>query len=321
MVTFITTCMISLVALIIWRLHIAFVLAFFIVFGTLDGLYLSAVLTKVPQGAWFTLLLAAILSSIFILWRFGKEQQWKAERSDRFQPGQLMKKNENGEIRLTDAFGGASITSISGERPRSETPQLHNQTTNLSTFIGIGIFFDKSGDLVPLVYANFVRKFEASPAVSIFLHMRHLPTPSIPEAQRYIIGRTSIPSCYRVIVRSGYMDDIITSNLAQLLVDQITLFITSDQAKANFANPVDKTNISNEDAAIRSELEALRNAQSQQTVYIVGKEQMRIAQGTNIVRKALLAVFLWIRENARSKIVGLNIPMEQLVEVGFVKEI
>ena len=119
MVTFITTCMISLVALIIWRLHFTIVLAFFLVFGTLDGLYLSAVLTKVPQGAWFTLLLASLLSTIFILWRYGKEQQWKAEKTDRFQPGQLIRKNENGEVRLTDVFGGATITNISGEQRQS----------------------------------------------------------------------------------------------------------------------------------------------------------------------------------------------------------
>lgn len=154
--------------------------------------------------------------------------------------------------------------------------------------------------------------------------MRHLPTPSIPESQRYIINRTSIPSCYRVAVRSGYMDDIITSDLARLLVDQITLFITSDQARAVVAQPAkytDDTNLVDNDTVIRAELAALQNAQTQQTVYIVGKEQMRIAPGTNIVRRIILGAFLWIRENARSKIVGLNIPMEQLVEVGFVKDI
>jgi KUP system potassium uptake protein len=320
MVTFITTCLISLVALIIWRLHFAIVLAFFLVFGTLDALYLSAVLTKVPQGAWFTLLLAFILSTIFILWRYGKEQQWKAERSDRFQPSQLIKKNENGQVILTAAFGGAKITEISGKCEKLLGFDLTIQVTNIE-IIGIGIFFDKSGDLVPIVYANFVRKFEASPAVSIFFHMRHLPTPSIPEAQRYIISRTSIPSCYRVTVRSGYMDDVIAANLAQLLVDQITLFITADQTKASLANPIATANITDIDEDIRAELSALKKAQSQQTVYIVGKEQMRVAPGTNIVRKTLLGIFLWIRENARSKIVGLNIPMEQLVEVGFVKEI
>jgi KUP system potassium uptake protein len=154
MVTFITTCLISLVALIIWRLHFAIVLAFFLVFGTLDALYLSAVLTKVPQGAWFTLLLAFILSTIFILWRYGKEQQWKAERSDRFQPSQLIKKNENGQVILTAAFGGAKITEISGKCEKLLGFDLTIQVTNIE-IIGIGIFFDKSGDLVPIVYANF----------------------------------------------------------------------------------------------------------------------------------------------------------------------
>jgi KUP system potassium uptake protein len=35
----------------------------------LDGLYLSSALTKVPDGAWFTLLLAILLASFFSLWR------------------------------------------------------------------------------------------------------------------------------------------------------------------------------------------------------------------------------------------------------------
>lgn len=68
-VTSIIASMVSLMAFIIWRLHILLVFSFFLVFGALDALYLSAVLTKVPQGAWFTLLLEFILSSIFILWR------------------------------------------------------------------------------------------------------------------------------------------------------------------------------------------------------------------------------------------------------------
>ncbi|OBT84316.1 hypothetical protein VE02_08324 [Pseudogymnoascus sp. 03VT05] len=215
----------------------------FLVFGTLDALYLSSVLTKVSQGAWFTLMLAFILSSIFILWRFGKEQQWKAGRTDIFQPSQLMTKNADGTVRLTEGFGGANITNISV----------------------IEIFFDKVGDLVPLVYANFVRKFEASPSVAIFFHMRLLPTPSIPESQRYIISRTSIPSRYRVTALCGYMDDVITADLAKLLVDQITLFITSDLAGANGSGSLNHSKDigdANRDRDIRAELAALQHAES-----------------------------------------------------------
>jgi len=69
MVTFITTCMVALVALIVWRINAVIVLSLFLVFACLDGAYMSAALTKVPTGAWFTILLAFILSTIFILWR------------------------------------------------------------------------------------------------------------------------------------------------------------------------------------------------------------------------------------------------------------
>ena len=83
LVTFITTSMVSLVAIIIWHIRLPLVLLGFLVFGALDGVYLSSALTKVPDGAWFTLALAVLLSSIFILWRFGKENQWRAEAADR----------------------------------------------------------------------------------------------------------------------------------------------------------------------------------------------------------------------------------------------
>ncbi|KAK9384330.1 potassium transporter, partial [Lipomyces mesembrius] len=109
-VTFLTTCMVSLVALIIWRINVLIVLFAFLVFACLDGVYLTSALTKVPQGAWFTLLLAVILSSIFILWRFGKEQQWSAEGEDRFQPSDLVIAKENGDLQMTATFGGSPVS-------------------------------------------------------------------------------------------------------------------------------------------------------------------------------------------------------------------
>lgn len=78
LVTFITTLMVSIVALLAWRINAFIVLAAFLVLGCLDGLYLTSAMIKVPTGAWATFALAFVLSSIFAFWRFGKEQQWKA---------------------------------------------------------------------------------------------------------------------------------------------------------------------------------------------------------------------------------------------------
>ncbi|TGO28635.1 hypothetical protein BPAE_0025g00440 [Botrytis paeoniae] len=209
-VTFITTCMVSLVAIIIWRINVLIVLIFFLVFAALDGVYLSSALIKVPTGAWFTLLLAFILSCIFVLWRYGKEQQWTSEAQDRIPPSAFITTTS-----LHPHTPTSSLTAAYGSHPITTVPS-------------VGIFFDKIGDQLPIVFTQFVRKFCATPEIIIFLHMRPLSVPNVPDEERYIVQRTSIPGCYRITIRHGYTDDIITPSIGETLISQLTLFITRD---------------------------------------------------------------------------------------------
>lgn len=116
MVTFITTSMVALVALIVWRLHWLIVLLVWLPFITLDGLFLSSALVKVPDGAWFTILLAMLLSSIFVLWRYGKEQQWAAEGRGRSDLTKLVLKSDDGAYKLPISYGGRQLTKIHGKQ-------------------------------------------------------------------------------------------------------------------------------------------------------------------------------------------------------------
>lgn len=278
--------MVSLVAILIWRLPAYVVFPVFLIFAALDGVFLTSVFTKVPEGAWFTLLLAIILSSIFILWRFGKEAQWAAESLDRLPPSHLLSLENPANPRLAPAFGGASV----------------------STVEGLGIFFDKMGDpaVLPASFAHFVRKFAARPTVLVFFHMRPLPLPSIPLAERYVVTRTpgGMTNCYSVVLRHGYVDDVIRPGMARELVAQVELAVTQTAAPG--------------------ERDTLRTACDSQTVYVLGKEAMRIKMGRGPwywVRRMFLGVFLWIRENSRAKLADLDIDIDKLVEVGFLKEI
>lgn len=291
--------MVSIVAIIIWRQNFLVVLFFFLLFGALDGAYMSSVLTKVPEGAWFTLMLAVILSSVFVLWRFGKEQQWKAEAEDRVEMAQLLSKDPSGEVVLTSSFGGGKISEAAG----------------------LGIFFDKVGTNVPIVFTQFVRKLKSRPAVTIFFHMRPLSKPTIPPDDRYIISRTSAPFCYRITLRHGYMDEVVTPNLGRDIVSQLVLYITRDHN----INLQDTSTISSKySPEIQSELDALKRAQEEQTVYILGKEVMKIVKyrsAGGFFRWSVLRSFLWLRENTRAKLADTDIDPNQLIEVGFVKEI
>lgn len=299
--------MTALVAILVWRLPIYVVLPVYLIFASLDGAFLSSVLTKVPQGAWFTLMLAIILSSIFILWRFGKEAQWHSESLDHIPTSAVVtsprtsgetQTNAYKPVRLIEEFGGI----------------------NISTLPGLGIFFDKAGDpsYLPQSFAHFVRKFAARPAVLVFFHMRPLPVPSIPLGERYVVTRMSaLANCYYVVLRHGYMDDVLHPGMARDLLGTIELAVSRASETST-----------GRDIATAEELAALHAASETQTVYVLGKEVMKIrprAKGMGVVwnffRGVLLWVFLWIRENSRTKLADLDIDADKLVEVGFVKEI
>ncbi|OIW34650.1 potassium transporter [Coniochaeta ligniaria NRRL 30616] len=198
------TCMVTLVALLVWGLSPYVVIIPWLFFACIDGLYLSSALTKVPDGAWLTLTLAGILSGLFLLWRFGKESQWKAEAEDRIKPSSLVARDGEGKLRLTERWGGDP----------------------LSVVRGFGIFFDKTGVMTPSVFTHFASKFTAVSDVMVFFHLHPVETPSVPDDERYSVSRfTAIPGCYRLVVKHGFMDEVISPDLAALIYEQLRKFV------------------------------------------------------------------------------------------------
>ncbi|KAK0624841.1 potassium transporter-domain-containing protein [Bombardia bombarda] len=203
-VTFFDTCMVTLVSLVVWRLSPWLVFVPWLAFASVDGLYLSSALTKVPDGAWFTLTLSGILACVFLLWRFGKENQWRAEAEDRFKPTQLVRRDEENRLHLTEKWGGDP----------------------LSVIRGFGIFFDKTGVLTPAVFTHFVSKFVAVTDVAVFFHLHPVEMPTVAPEERYAVSHfTAVPGCYRLVIKHGFMDEVISPDLAALIYEQVRKFI------------------------------------------------------------------------------------------------
>lgn len=341
-VTFLTTCMVALVALVVWRLPILVVLPVWLVFACLDGVYLTSVLTKVPEGAWFTILLSAILCFVFMLWRFGKEAQWAAEHVDRLPPSALLVKGDPARRDpLSPQTQGGTTTSTRLAQSFGGTP--------VSVVPGLGIFFDKSGDVdvLPPSFTHFVRKFATRPAVTVFFHMRALPVPTVPGAERYVVVRTpGVDHAYSVVLRHGYADDVLRPGMARDLVAQIHLsveksltsaargrleVVSGNEEVAGVGGGSDTAAAAAAAAAVvEEELRTLQRALEAQVVYVLGKETMRIkGSGSRagdykpgaLCRRALLWAFLWVRENSRAKLADLDVDVDKMVEVGFLKEI
>ncbi|KAH0349342.1 putative potassium transporter, partial [Aureobasidium melanogenum] len=344
LVTFITTNLVTLVALIVWKTNPILVFAVWLPLVTLDGLYLSSALTKVPDGAWFTLLLAVLLASFFSLWRYGKEKQWATEAKNQAQLSELVVYSSNNL---------ASTTATPDTAPAKKSFHLswRHGGGELTETKGMGIFFDKAGtDIhVPQVYEHFITKFEAQMQVVVFLHLRALSEPHVHEEERYTIARTPLPNVYRMTIRYGYMDRVVTPDLARLVYEQVRMAIVRGTV-VNRPNPtvpetviqdlhaattttmttfipevevgIDEPHTSGATALVTSRrLRVLDDAFNTQTLYLVGKQQLRIYEETSLVKKALLGAFLFVRDNTRAKVAQLDVPVEKLVEVGFVGEI
>ncbi|KAH0342995.1 putative potassium transporter, partial [Aureobasidium melanogenum] len=352
LVTFITTNLVTLVALIVWKTNPFLVFVVWLPFVTLDGLYLSSALTKVPDGAWFTLLLAVLLASFFSLWRFGKEKQWATEAKNQAQLSELVVYSSNNLASTT-----ATPDPLA---KRSFHLSWRHGGGELTETKGMGIFFDKAGtDIhVPQVYEHFITKFEAQMQVVVFLHLRALSEPHVHEEERYTIARTPLPNVYRMTIRYGYMDRVVTPDLSKLVYDQVRMAIVRGTVISRPKPTVPETVIQNLHDTLRDDgdmdphvtttittfapeveigvdenhtsgatalvtsrrLRALDDAFKLQTLYLVGKQQLRVYEDTPIIKKALLEAFLFVRENTRAKVAQLDVPVEKLVEVGFVGE-
>ena len=349
--------MVTLVALIIWGLPVWLIAFASFTLLTLDGLYLSSALTKVPHGAWFTLCLAALLSSIFVLWRFGKEVQWKAEASDKVPMKDLVTPTSDGNTGLGLRLRGG----------RKEEAGLKS-VVPVERLQGIGIFFDKTGDppSAPTVFYHFLSKFRALPAVTVFLHVRPLSIPTVAPEDRFNVSRVKIKSAlseggedlykslcqediFYVILRHGYTDRVIGRDLGLIIYEHLCKYLTREVAShpvdeqprvdpvSGPATPMDQITEQSSylprsrtqayrQTSVRHLLAALKETYEEQVVYIIGKEQMRLlpTSGCTVrgwVRRIALAAFLWIRSNTGRRVANWNLDAGRGIEVGYVKEL
>jgi KUP system potassium uptake protein len=69
-------------------------------------------------------------------------------------------------------------------------------------------------------------------------------------------------------------------------------------------------------------VQALDTAFAEQVLYIFGKEELQIPSGGyNIFKRFFLSAFLLMRNSTNEKVTSLKIPMDKLVEVGFIREL
>ncbi|PGH08128.1 KUP system potassium uptake protein [Blastomyces parvus] len=326
-VGFITTWLVALVSTIIWNVHALIVLPIFVFFVCIDGLFVSAALYKVPSGGWFTIAMAAILSSTLLTWNYGEECQLEADRDD-------------SSLSRAKVFADASGTLFIREGAKHLEVKIMR---------GIGIFLVETDLNSPPVFDHFLRKFEASHEITVLLHINHIPKYHVVPENRFRSSATAIRGVYRVTLRLGYGDIINWITFEQLLIDELENLISStgttpptdaegdldfdhqDKTTSPHAVQLLASSSSGEDIPLPTIHAKAKHAQlpppdltaiaEKPITYIVGRDKLFIKEESNFVRRAMLTVFVAVKNQQRTKLSQLKVPVDRLVEIGFSKAV
>uniref|UniRef100_A0A0A9I2F4 Potassium transporter n=1 Tax=Arundo donax TaxID=35708 RepID=A0A0A9I2F4_ARUDO len=165
----------SLVIIFVWQKNLLISLLFLVFFGSIEAVYFSAAVVKVPQGGWAPIALALVFMSVMYVWHYGTRRKY-----------------------MFDLQNKVSMKWILNLGP----------SLGIMRVPGIGLIYTELVTGVPAIFSHFVTNLPAFHQVLVFVCVKSVPVPYVPTDERYLIGRIGPKEyrMYRCIVRYGYKD-------------------------------------------------------------------------------------------------------------------
>ncbi|KAK9276737.1 hypothetical protein L1049_006273 [Liquidambar formosana] len=191
----ITTCVVTLIMLIIWKRSIWWIALFFVVFVSIEGIYLSSVLYKFTQGGWLPLAFSAFLMTVMGIWHYVHKQRYMFELRNK--------------------------VSCEFVRELASNP-------NINRLPGIGLLYSELVQGIPPIFPHFVANVPSIHSVIVFVSIKSIPISKVAMEERFLF-RMVEPREYRMfrcIVRYGYKDKIEdTKEFEHQLVEHLKEYI------------------------------------------------------------------------------------------------
>ncbi|PWN89725.1 potassium transporter [Acaromyces ingoldii] len=234
-VMLITTFEIALSIFFVKRLPWVLGLLFFVAFGFVDALLWGAVAKKVPEGAWFSLTIGAVLWLIMLLWTWGTQLVDTFDRANRVLLSDFLVAGPD----ATSDQGSLLVRALDGRekpllrnncstifwRPVAAAPEWANGATS-SPQAGHD---NAQAVTVPHSFAHFLTMYPSTGTRTVFLARQTFAVPSIEEEKRLVVrplvdGGSFIPGFYTATLRLGYKDHVEMGPLNAALSEQMAFF-------------------------------------------------------------------------------------------------
>jgi KUP system potassium uptake protein len=169
---FITTCMIAVLLFRVWRWNRIAAAAVTGTFLVIDGAYFASNLTKIPDGGWFPLLVAAVIFIVLTTWATGRRL--------------LRERLEEGTIPLPIFI-------------KSAAPSLHRVS-------GTSVFMSSAADAIPSALLHNIKHNQVLHERVIILTVQVEEVPYVGDAERIEIFDCK-EGFFRIILRYGFMEE------------------------------------------------------------------------------------------------------------------
>lgn len=333
-VMLVTTFLMILVMILVWRCHWILVLLFTVLSLVVEGTYFSAVVLKVNQGGWVPLVISAVFFAIMYIWHYGTLKRYEIEMHSK-----------------------VSMAWILGLGP----------SLGLVRVPGVGLVYTELANGVPRIFSHFITNLPAIHSVVVFVCVKYLPVYTVPEDERFLIKRIGPEEfhMFRCVARYGYKDlHKKDYDFEKNLFDTLTTFVRLDclmnasssdtdeyslpdqeekQTSDSQFNGNGNTSLSMVDSSIssvdsivqvRSPLHTNRNTQSSGhteidelqflnicrgtgVVHILGNTVIRARRDSNFCKKiAVDYIYAFLKKICRENSSMLNVPHESLLNVG-----
>lgn len=171
----ITTCLTTLVMLVIWETNIILVTGFFLFYIVTEILFLSSLVNKIPQGGWVPFAISAFFLTVMLSWRYGRNKKSIYEAEKKMSLGELSQILSSGTIYRTP---------------------------------GVCFFCTDLVNGIPPIIRQYIKHTKSVHEIMVILTVRTLTIKNIPPEERLNAGKLGSDGVYRCLVQYGYKDSM-----------------------------------------------------------------------------------------------------------------
>ncbi|ESQ56367.1 hypothetical protein EUTSA_v10024742mg [Eutrema salsugineum] len=326
----ITTFMVTLIMLVIWKTNIVWIAMFLIGFGSIEMLYLSSVMYKFTSGGYLPLAITLVLMAMMAIWQYVHVLKYRYELREK----------------------------ISGENAIQMAT-----SPNVNRVPGIALFYTELVHGITPLFSHYISNLSSVHSVFVLISIKSLPVSRVTPSERFFFRYMEPKDCgmFRCVVRYGYKEDIEEPDeFERQFVHYLKEFIHHEYFISGGGGDVEETTDKEEEPNIETTLVPMSNsvassgrvgsthsssnkirsgrvvqvqyvedhkdlvekAREKGMVYLMGETEITAEKDSSLFKRFIVNhAYNFLKKNCREGDKALAIPRSKLLKVGMTYEL